>query len=44
MRNEDIIRIRHMLDAAREAVTFVANKKRTDIDEDRLLALGLMKS
>jgi len=33
-----------MLDAAREALAFVKNKTRSDIDNDRLLALGLMKS
>jgi uncharacterized protein with HEPN domain len=33
-----------MLDAAREALTFIRNKTRADIDRDRLLALGLMKS
>jgi uncharacterized protein with HEPN domain len=43
MRSEDIIRVRHMLDAAREASAFVADKTRSDLDQDRLLALGLMK-
>lgn len=44
MRSEDIVRVHHMIDAAREALGFVANKTRSDIDSDRLLALGLMKS
>ncbi len=44
MRSEDIIRVRHMLDAARAAMKFVENKTRSDIDDDLLLALGLMKS
>ena len=43
MRRDDQIRLRHMLDAAREAVHFPEGKKREDLDEDRLLALGLMK-
>ena len=37
------IRLRHMLDAAREAVHFAEGKTRGDLDRDRLLALGLMK-
>ncbi|MEW6139903.1 MAG: HepT-like ribonuclease domain-containing protein [Thermodesulfobacteriota bacterium] len=44
MRSEDIVRVHHMVDAAREALGFVANKTRSDIESDRLLALGLMKS
>jgi len=44
MRSEDIIRVRHMIEAAREALSFIENKTRTHVEEDRLLALGLMKS
>jgi uncharacterized protein with HEPN domain len=44
MRSDDRIRVRHMLDAAQEAVGFVEKKTRSDIVEDRLLALGIMKS
>ena len=43
MREDDQIRLRHMLDAAREAVHFAEGKSRDDLDKDRLLALGLMK-
>jgi uncharacterized protein with HEPN domain len=43
MREDDQIRLRHMLDAAREAVHFAGGKTRDDLDKDRLLALGLMK-
>ncbi len=43
MREDDQIRLRHMLDAAREAVQFAGGKSKEDLDEDRLLALGLMK-
>ena len=32
MRKDDLIRIRHMLDAAGEAVTFAHDKTRTDLD------------
>jgi uncharacterized protein with HEPN domain len=44
MRSDDSIRVRHMLDAAREALAFAENKTRADLYENRLLALGLMKS
>jgi uncharacterized protein with HEPN domain len=43
MRNDDRIRLMHMLDAAREAVHFADGKTRDDLNGDRLLALGLMK-
>jgi uncharacterized protein with HEPN domain len=33
-----------MVEAAREALAFVENKTRADVEENRLLALGLMKS
>ena len=43
MREDDLIRLRHMLDAACEAVHFAEGKSREDLDGDRLLALGLIK-
>ena len=43
MRPEDEERLRHMLDAAKEAVSFVEDKKRTNLDKDRQLALALVK-
>ena len=44
MRKNDRIRLQHMLDAAREAVSFVRGKKRGDLDHDRLLVFGLVKA
>ena len=44
MRKDDAIRCRHMLDAAREAITFGAGRSRADLDGDRQLALSLTKS
>ncbi len=41
---DDQIRVRHMLQAAREAMKFVQGKQRKDLDEDRLLVLGLIKA
>lgn len=40
----DEVRLRHMLDAAREVERFVAGKARVDLDTDRLLTLALLKS
>jgi uncharacterized protein with HEPN domain len=41
---DDGIRLRHMLDAAREAVSFAQAKSRSDLDENRMLVLSLVKS
>jgi len=43
MRNEDVIRLRHMLDAAREAIGFAQGMTRSDLDSDRKLVLALVK-
>ena len=44
MPDDDRIRMQHMLDAAREAVAFARGRTRADLDADRLLVLGLLKS
>jgi len=44
MRKNDRVRLQHMLNAAREAVSFVRGKKREDLDRDRLLVFGLVKA
>jgi uncharacterized protein with HEPN domain len=44
MSNPDIVRVRHMLDAAQEALSFVSDKSRVDLDVNRMLALSLVKS
>ena len=41
MRREDEVRLRHMLDAAREAASFVEGRKRSDLDADRQLLLAI---
>ena len=43
MRVDDAVRLRHMLDAAKHAVSFSRRKTRQDIGNDRILALGLLK-
>ena len=44
MQREDEIRLRHMLDAAKEAVEFSAGRTREELDQDRMLVLALVKS
>ena len=43
MRQDDVIRLQHMLDAAQEAISFAFGKKREDLDDDRMLVLSLVK-
>ena len=40
---DDSTRLRHMLDAAREALEFTKGKRRADFDKDRQLALAVLK-
>ena len=40
---EDIIRMRHILDSAKEAVSFAQNKTRRSLDKNRMLVLSLVK-
>ena len=40
-RHDEKVRLRHMFDAAREAVALTAGKSREDLDAERLLQLGL---
>ncbi|MSP11805.1 MAG: DUF86 domain-containing protein [Chloroflexi bacterium] len=44
MQMDDEIRLRHMLDAAREARSFIVGRKRADLNQDRVLVLALVKS
>lgn len=37
MRPDDVIRLRHIMDAAREARGFVRGRTRNDLDQDRRL-------
>lgn len=43
MNGRDRTRLRHMLDAANEAISFVVGKNSGDLYRDRLLALALAK-
>ncbi len=44
MRRDDSVRLRHMRDAAREAVGFAGHKRRADLDDDRMLVFALVKA
>ncbi len=41
--HEDRVRLRHMLDNAKEALALVQGKRRSDLDSNRLLGLGLVR-
>ena len=43
MQNDDQIRLRHMLEAAEEAISLSEGKTRNDLSDDRVLALALVK-
>ena len=44
MLSEDAVRLSHMRDAALEALAFVADKSRANLETDRMLVLALVKS
>lgn len=44
MLRADEVRLLHMRDAAREALTFAHGRSRADLDHDRMLVLALVKA
>ncbi len=44
MRKDDLVRLRHMLQATNEALNFAKGRSRHDLDDNRLLVLGLVKA
>jgi uncharacterized protein with HEPN domain len=44
MQKDELIRIRHMLDAARNAITFAEGKGRSDLDENPMLMFALIRA
>ena len=44
MLREDRIRLQHMLDAARDALSFAEGRSRDDLESDRQLVLAIVKS
>ncbi len=43
MPKSDLVRLRHMLDAAREAASFAEGRQRADLDKNRMLSLSLLR-
>ena len=43
MFKDDLTRIKHMLDSGNEALSFIKNKTRKDLEQDRMLVLSLVK-
>ncbi|MGA8598895.1 MAG: HepT-like ribonuclease domain-containing protein [Bryobacteraceae bacterium] len=43
MNEDDLARLHHMLDAAREAILFAEAKTLEDLKQDRMLLLSLVK-
>jgi uncharacterized protein with HEPN domain len=42
MRPEDAVRLRHMRDAARDAISFARGRKRAELDTDRQLLYAIL--
>lgn len=42
-RRDDTVRLRHMLDHAREAVALVEGRSRSELDDNRMLQLALVR-
>ena len=43
MPKDDLVRVRHILDSAREALSFASGKTRADLNSNRMLVLSLVK-
>ncbi|HOJ08511.1 MAG TPA: hypothetical protein PKX68_13235 [Ignavibacteriaceae bacterium] len=43
MQQSDLIRIKHMIDAAEEAISFAEGKQRKDLNTERMLVLSVIK-
>lgn len=44
MHRDDLVHLRHMIDAARDAISFAKGRSRHDLNEDRMLVFSLMKA
>jgi uncharacterized protein with HEPN domain len=43
MENKDLVRLKHMLDSAEAILSFVKGKRRSSLDNDRLLLSGVLR-
>jgi uncharacterized protein with HEPN domain len=44
MRDDDRIRVLHMIEAAESALSFVSGRERADLDRDRMLLFGVVRA
>ena len=44
MRNEDGVRLAHMIEAAESAIQFVSGRSRSDLDTDRMLLFAVVRA
>lgn len=44
MREDDCIRVRHMIDAAEIAIRFLQEKSRDDLDDDQMLLFAVVRA
>ena len=40
---DDLTRLKHIRDSAKEALSFINNRTREDLDRDRMLSLALVR-
>ena len=43
MSNEDVVRLRHMLDAAKRAIEFMQGRAKSDLESDEQLSLAVVR-
>lgn len=43
MKSHDLVRVKHMIEAADEAISFAQAKNRGDLNKDRMLTVALMR-
>ena len=44
MQPEDAVRVRHMIEAAEAVQSFIAGRRRIDLDSDRMLLFALVRA
>ena len=44
MRDEDVVRLQHVIEAAQYAIRFVAGRSRADLDHDRMLLFAVVRA
>ena len=44
MRNEDQVRLEHMIEAAESAIQFISGRGRTDLETDRMLLFAVVRA